>query len=274
MIKFCEIGAQRRGMKLLLATSALLALVGCGGGDRGNAPPVDVETPPEISAEPSPIDIALSDASRPADHRTSDTRRMPAELLAFAEVTPGDRIGDFIPGGGYWTRLFAKATGPTGIVYAFTPDPSSGQPQLEDIAADSVNYANVDIRPLEAGAPITSPEPLDLLWTSQNYHDLKNLPPPITTGLINSMLYATLKPGGLYVVIDHSAADGAPDDVTDTLHRIRENLVREEVEAAGFVFVAASDVLRNPSDPRDLNVFDDAIRGNTDQFALKFRKPE
>ncbi len=171
-------------------------------------------------------------------------------------------------------RLFAKATGPTGKVYALTPDPESGQPQLEDIASDDINYANVDVRPLTAGAPITSPEPLDVLWTSQNYHDLKNLPPPVTTGVINAMLFATLKPGGLYIVIDHAAADDAPDDVTDTLHRIREAVVREEVEAAGFVFVEDSSVLRNPSDPRDLGVFDDAIRGNTDQFVLKFRKPE
>lgn len=267
---FCD---RRSRTALLLASSALLVLSGCGGSDLVDAP-VEVEKLPEVSVETSLIGVAVDDDARPADQRSADARRMPAELLAFAEIEPGDRIGDFIPGGGYWTRLFAKATGPTGKVYAFTPDPHSGQPQLEDIAGDDINYANVQIRPLEAGAPITSPEPLDVVWTSQNYHDLKNLPPPVTTGAINLMLYGTLKPGGLYIVIDHLAAADAPDDVPNTLHRIREDLVREEIEAAGFVFVAESDVLRNPSDSLDLNVFDEAIRGNTAQFVLKFKKPE
>lgn len=258
---------------MLVAASAAVLLSACGASDPV-ADPVEPEVTIEEPAPASLIDQAIADTSRPEDHRSADERRKAAELLAFAEIEPGDIIGDFIPGGGYWTRLFAISTGDGGTVYAFTPDPESGQPQLEDIAADTDNYANVVITPLAAGAPITSPEPLDVLWTSQNYHDLKNLPPPITTGLINAMLFETLKPGGLYIIVDHSAATDAPDEVTETLHRIREDLVREEVEAAGFEFVEKSDVLRNPSDARDLNVFDDAIRGQTDQFILKFRKPE
>lgn len=257
----------------LLTACAAVFLSACGAGDPVEAPAEpDVQT--EATAPASLIEQALADSSRPEDHRSADARRKAADLLAFAEIDAGDTIGDFIPGGGYWTRLFAKSTGPTGTVFAFTPDSDSGQPQLEDIAADTDNYANVIITPLVAGAPITSPEPLDVLWTSQNYHDLKNLPPPVTTATINAMLYGTLKPGGLYIIVDHSAAADAPNEVTDTLHRIREDLVREEVEAAGFVFVESSDVLRNPSDLMDLNVFDDTIRGNTDQFILKFRKPE
>ena len=260
-------------ISFLLAASAAVLLTACGGSDTVEAP-AEPNVQTDASAPDSLIDRAIADPSRPAEQQSADARRKAAELLAFAEIDPGDTIGDFIPGGGYWTRLFAISTGPTGTVFAFTPDPESGQPQLEDIAADTENYANVIITPLAAGAPITSPEPLDVLWTSQNYHDLKNLPPPVTTAAINAMLYGTLKPGGLYIIVDHSAAADAPDDVTDTLHRIREDLVREEVEAAGFVFVESSDVLRNDTDPLDVNVFDDAIRGNTDQFILKFRKPE
>ena len=273
MLHLRHFNGRRPGKSLMAGMSALLLLSGCGSGAPVDAP-VDVDTPPEVIVEASLIDAAVNDTARPADHREADSRRMPAELLAFADISPGDRVGDFIPGGGYWTRLLATSTGPTGKVYAFTPDPSSGQPQLEDIASDAVHYANVDIRPLVAGAIITSPEPLDVVWTSQNYHDLKNLPPPVTTPAINAMLFAMLKPGGLYIVMDHSAASDAPDEVTDTLHRIREALVREEIEAAGFVFVAETKILRNPSDARDLSVFDDAIRGHTDQFVHKYRKPE
>lgn len=257
----------------LLMASAAGLLTACDA-DTPVEEPAGPDVQIEASAPASLIDQAIADSSRPAEHQSADARRKASDLLAFAEIDPGDTIGDFIPGGGYWTRLFAISTGPTGTVVAFTPDPDSGQSQLEDIAADTDNYGNVIITPLAAGAPITSPEPLDVLWTSQNYHDLKNLPPPITTAEINAMLYGTLKPGGLYIIVDHSAAADAPGDVTDTLHRIREDLVREEVESAGFVFVESSDALRNSSDPLDVNVFDDAIRGNTDQFILKFRKPE
>ncbi|MEO0982093.1 MAG: methyltransferase [Pseudomonadota bacterium] len=251
------------------------------------APPAAPETPAPETPAPQPeapeapaadpnahIEAALGDPARPEDQRAADVRRKPGEMLAFAEIEPGDVVGDFVPGGGYFTRIFSKAVGPDGKVYAFTPDPESGQPQLEDITGDADNYANVEIVSLAAGAPITSPEPLDVIWTAQNYHDLKNLPPPTTTALINGMILAMVKPGGLYIIVDHSAADDAPDEVTETLHRIREAQVRAEVEAAGFVFVESSDVLSNPDDPLTNNVFEDEIRGNTDQFVLKFRKPE
>ncbi len=119
-----------------------------------------------------------------------------------------------------------------------------------------------------------APEPLDVVWTSQNYHDLKDsFFAPADTALVNKAVYDALKPGGLYIVLDHSAENGSGIRDTDTLHRIDEAVVKKEVEAAGFKFVGESNVLRNKDDARTLKVFDKEIRGHTDQFILKFRKP-
>jgi predicted methyltransferase len=120
--------------------------------------------------------------------------------------------------------------------------------------------------------------PVDIVWTAQNYHDLYNPmgpsagPPDLLP--INKGIFAALKPGGVYLIVDHSAPAGSGTADTKTLHRIDEAVVRRDVEAAGFVFEGASDVLRNPADPRTALVFDPSIKGKTDQFVLKFRKPK
>jgi predicted methyltransferase len=85
--------------------------------------------------------------------------------------------------------------------------------------------------------------------------------------------FNALKPGGLYIVIDHSAAAGSVDDQQHPLHRIDQDLVRREVESVGFIYDGESQILRNPADPRTQNVFDPAIRGHTDQFFMRFRRP-
>ncbi|HEX3950333.1 MAG TPA: hypothetical protein VHW95_10830 [Steroidobacteraceae bacterium] len=118
------------------------------------------------------------------------------------------------------------------------------------------------------------PEQLDEFWISQNYHDLHdNFMGPVDMVAFNRAVFAALKPGGVYVVLDHVAAKGSPPDVTDTLHRIEAATVRREVEAAGFKFSAESTLLANPADPHTAGVFDLSIRGRTDQFILKFRRP-
>jgi predicted methyltransferase len=118
------------------------------------------------------------------------------------------------------------------------------------------------------------PRKLDLFWISQNYHDLHNTYfGPVDIPAFNKAVFDALKPGGSYVVLDHTAASGAPADVTQTLHRIDPATVRREVEAAGFVFDSESVILANPADPRSIKVFDKSIQGHTDQFILKFRKP-
>ena len=110
------------------------------------------------------------------------------------------------------------------------------------------------------------------MWTSQNYHDLHNIP-GLDVVAFNKVIYASMRPGGVYVILDHSAPAGSGATTTKTLHRIDPAVVRQEVEAAGFKFDGESKVLANSADPRTANVFDPSIRGHTDQFILRFRKP-
>lgn len=225
---------------------------------------------------PANISAAVADASRPAADSQRDADRKPAEMLVFAGVRPGQTVVDFWPGGGYFTRIFAKAVGPNGTVYAVYPPPRPSTdparptptPAVVTLAA-SPGYANV--KPVLApGGAIAIPTKADLVWTSQNYHDVKNLP-GIDMMAVNKSIFDALKPGGTYVVLDHAANAGA--SVTSTLHRIDPAVVRREVEAAGFRFEGESNVLRNASDDHSKNVFDPSLRGHTDQFILKFRKP-
>lgn len=225
---------------------------------------------------PANIAAAVANPKRPEADRARDANRKPAECLAFAGVKPGDRVADIIPGTGYFTKLFSKAVGPKGYVYAYIPS------ELDDLykkhgikvppPADP-NYPNVSYihAPIEK---FVTPEKLDIAWTSQNYHDLHNKEfgsPDMN--VFNKAVYDSLKSGGVFIVLDHAAEKGSGVRDTDTLHRIDEDTVKKEVEAAGFKLVAESDVLRNPEDTHTKKVFDPSIRGKTDQFILKFRKP-
>jgi predicted methyltransferase len=138
------------------------------------------------------------------------------------------------------------------------------------LAADP-NYGNVSVLEISF-TQLTTPEPVDLYFTAQNYHDLHNFP-GLDIAAFNKAVFDSLKPGGLYVVLDHSAEAGSGVRDTATLHRIDPDAVKKEVSAAGFVFVASSSVLANAADPRTANVRDPSVRGKTDQFILKFRKP-
>ncbi len=200
-----------------------------------------------------------------------DAFRKPADMLAFAGVTPGMKIGELIPGQGYMTRLFSKAVGPTGAVHVFAGAPREGQPQpIAAIQGDKANYPNVDVT-LTDFATINTPEPLDLVWTSQNYHDMHNPGRNLDINAANKAVYNALKPGGVYIVLDHATAPGTPFNAQ--LHRIDPDMVKKEVLAAGFEFVGESNVLRNTADPHDKGVFDDSIRHRTDQFIMKFKRP-
>ena len=229
-------------------------------------------------AVPANIAAAVADAGRPASDRERDANRKPAEILAFAGVKPGDKVGDYAAGQGYFTRLFAAAVGPTGHVYATVPASlfqySNIVKGIAEIDAYAKDHANVSVTAASALDSARYPEKLDLFWISQNYHDLKDpFMGPVDMAAFNKAVFAALKPGGTYIVLDHVAAPGSPADVTDTLHRIEPAVVRREVEAAGFKFVGESKLLANPADPHDKGVFDASIRGKTDQFVYKFRKP-
>jgi predicted methyltransferase len=230
------------------------------------------------AGNPGYIAAAVADSNRPDADKLRDANRKPAQTLEFLGVKPGEQVAEILPGGGYFTRIFSKAVGPSGHVYALVPErPPNAPANLPDLAgavkaiAADANYPNVTvvIQPL---TKLVTPAQVDLVFTAQNYHDLHNFPVDVVA--FNRIIMDSLKPGGLYVVLDHSAPAGSGLADTKTLHRIDADVVKQEVTAAGFEFVGASDILANAADSRTTAVFDPSIRGKTDQFILKFRKPK
>ena len=228
---------------------------------------------------PAYISAAVDDPARPQEDRQRDALRKPAQTLEFAGIKPGERVIELVPGRGYFTRLLSKVVGTKGHVQALSPPRRAEAPaDSPDPAAATVaiaadpNYSNVtaQTQPL---ARISASEPVDVVWTSQNYHDLHNAA-TIDVAAFNRSVFEALKPGGVYIVLDHAAASGSGTRDTSTLHRIDPATVKAEVEAAGFVLAAQSDLLHNKDDAHTAKVFDPQIRGKTDQFLLKFRKPK
>jgi predicted methyltransferase len=222
---------------------------------------------------------AVADKARPEADTKRDADRKPAEMLEYAGVKQGQTVVDLIPGGGYFTRIFSKAVGPKGTVYAVggpprvSTDPAKPTPTpAQDTIAADANYSNVKSIHAPLAGGLSTPTKVDLVWTAQNYHDVKNFP-NVDMLKFNKSVYDSLKPGGVFVVLDHVAATGAAPDPQDKLHRIDPAIVRREVEAAGFKYEGESKVLANGADDHTKPVFDPSIRGHTDQFIYKFRKP-
>jgi predicted methyltransferase len=216
----------------------------------------------------------VADTSRPADDRGLDADRKPAELLTYAGVKPGETVGEYLPGGGYYTRLLSDIVGPEGKVHAL---------ETTTWGADNINAAEAVLR--EPGhhnvtldlAPLGEfhlSEPVDLFWTTLNYHDL-HVPKyaKVDMAVFNKHVFDSLKPGGEYFIVDHVAPAGTGASLSPKLHRIEKATVIAEVSAAGFKYVGESDLLRHPADDHSKVVFDPAIRWHTDQFILKFQKP-
>jgi predicted methyltransferase len=230
------------------------------------------------AAVPAFISAAVADAARPEADRQRDAERKPAETLAFAGVKPGDTVLELAAGRGYYTRLLSAVVGPKGKVFVAVPPPKLGAPAdapppgapVREIAADP-HYANVAVIVQRLGE-LAPPVKVDLVWTSQNYHDFHNIA-DISVSSINRAVFQALKPGGTYLVLDHSAASGSGARDTSTLHRIDKATVIQEVRDAGFQLKGESDILHNPADDHTTKVFEGPIRGHTDQFILKFGKP-
>ena len=262
--------------KPLLSLVAVLGLAACATQPMLGPPPPPPPSGPVAVAIPQNIAAALSDPSRPAADMVRDADRHPGELLTFAGVRPGAKVADLIPGAGYFTRIFAKAVGPRGTVYAYVPDEltklAKREPAVNAIARDPA-YSNVKVV-LNTLPNFSVPEKLDLVFTAQNYHDMHDkFMGPADLSVVNRQVFRALKPGGVYMIIDHAAEPGTGLRHTEDLHRIDAATVRAEVTAAGFIFEGESRVLRSQADNRKTNVFDPAIRGKTDQFVYKFRKP-
>ena len=215
--------------------------------------------------------------SRPPGDVARDTLRHPAAVIAFARVKPGDTVIELLPGAGYYTRLLSAAVGPTGKVFAVVPSfLAERDPKIVDamhaLAAEP-GYGNVAVV-VEGLHSITDQGPADLVWTAQNYHDLHNpAVPPDTALKVDQAVFAALKPGGVFLVEDHVGAPGTGASQGGTLHRIEPAFARAEIEKAGLVFDGSSNVVAQPSDPHAVTVFDPSIRGRTDQFVFRFKKP-
>jgi predicted methyltransferase len=223
----------------------------------------------------------ISDSGRPAKDIQLDGQRLPAEMLAFSKVKPGETVVDVWPGGGYWTRLFSDVVGPKGKVWAYVPAEIAGFKSdpvgLAKAVAAEPGRGNVE----ELSDPLATPPPaqfqntIDVVWTFENYHDMHDsFMHGADVGAWNTAVYKLLKPGGYYIVVDHAAEAGSGLSHTEDLHRIDPAAVRAEVEKAGFVFDGETKVLANPDDPKTAKIIDPAIKGKTDRFALRFRKPK
>lgn len=223
---------------------------------------------PVLAAAPRALVATLADAARPGADKVRDADRKPAELMAFAGVRAGSKIAEIAPGGGYFTRLLSLAVGPNGRIYAASSRASAA------VTTWAATHPNTTMSVVTPGG-VLAPEPVDIVWTTLNYHDFKNQVSDGTDAAakINNAAFAALKPGGTYLVVDHEGAAGTGVTQTNTLHRIESSAVVREVQAAGFRLAGRSSLLRHTADNHGTMVTETGIRGKTDQFVLKFVKP-
>jgi predicted methyltransferase len=222
-------------------------------------------------AQTSDYSAILSAPDRTDADRAADQRRDPAPFLAFAGAKPGMKVLDMGAGGGYSTELMARAVAPNGVVYGQNP-PDFGDKAKTNFQARLASAAGKNI--VADSAPFDDPVPagvgdLDLVTFLFFYHDTVYM--PVDRAAMNRKLFAALKPGGVLIVADHSALPGQGLTVVKTLHRIEEATEREEIEAAGFKFVAAGNFWRSAADTHDFPSYKPTVP--VDNFVLKFAKP-
>ena len=231
--------------------------------------------PAAAPATPAYVTASLNDAAR-KDDSANDERRHAADVVAFTGVKPGDSVLELVPGRGYWTRIFSGVVGAKGHVYTVWPH------GMDKYAAKSIAswqelvkkppYTNVSILQ-QADDALSAPQPVDVVFTAQNYHDYHDkFMGPVDMAKFNKEVFDALKPGGVYVVVDH-VANAGDAGATEDQHRIDPEVVKKEVLAAGFVLDGSSDALKNPADDHKAAVFDPKIQGHTDQFIFRFKKP-
>lgn len=249
------------------------------GGAPGSAAPSNQPPAPYTPAAdvPEPIKAAIAAADRETNDRTIDAGREPAEVLAFFKVAPGQKIGELFAGGGYTSELIARVIGDGGTLYSQNTkgvlDRYARKPWTERLAKPVMKHVVALERPIDDPFPADVHD-LDAVITILNYHD--TVWQKADRAKMNKAVLAALKPGGVYGIVDHNAAAGSGVRDVETLHRIDEEVVKQEVTAAGFQLDASSDVLRNPADTRDWNSSArDAgeRRGSSDRFVLRFVKP-
>lgn len=238
--------------------------------------PAVLAAAPSSPVTSADITRAMQDPARAAD-RTNDQRRQMAAILTFTGIKPGDDVLELVPGSGYWTRVFSRIVGSKGHVYTVWPDEMMKYSEKSfakwQALVKTPHYANVTLL-RQPAAKLSVPAKVDLVFTADNYHDYHDaFMGPVDMAAFDKKVYDSLKPDGVFVVVDHRAPAGSGARDTNTLHRIDPAAVKQEVESAGFKLAGTSNALQNPDDPLDISVFDKSIRGQTSQFILKFRKP-
>lgn len=237
-------------MKILFARAALLA----------------VALAAAAPARAQDYKAILADPARPENERAIDAVRKPEEMLKFYGVKPGDKVADLMASRGYYTAILSQVVGPKGVVYSATP---TFRDETRERFKDP-KYANVKL--LEGGmgtVALPSDGSLDFVLINLDYHEIERG----DRAAMNKRVFDSLKPGGVYGVVDHAAAAGAGDSMSKNLHRIEKSLAVGEATAAGFKLAKETDLLANKDDPHDASAVKEA-RGKSDRFVLRFEKPK
>jgi predicted methyltransferase len=232
-----------------------------------------------LAAAPAEVGAVLASPSRSADNVKLDEGRKPVELLTFLGLEQGMTVIDMFGGNRYWAEITSPAVGPAGKIYVWQPTQFYDEKTKAAFAEFGANAPNVTIVSTPFEAPKLPANYADFMLINLDYHDVywenakfgvkRMEPDPFLKAV-----YAAMKPGGVVGVVDHAAAAGGDTrQVVDKLHRIDPAVVKADFKRAGFVLEAESDLYRNAADDRSLLVFDPKIRGKTDRFVLKFRKP-
>ena len=235
-----------------------------------------------LAAKPVAVNKAIAAAvaspDRSADNVKLDESRKPAEVLSFLGLRPGMRVADPFGGNFYWAEITGRAVGPTGHVTVWGPRQFYTQKTYDTYQAVQAKLPNVWLRVSPFEAPDIPAGKYDFMLINLDYHDVywesaKRGIPRMDPDEWLKTVYAAMKPGGTVGIIDHVANPGDTRATVEKLHRIDPETVKADFKRAGFQLVATSDMLRNPADDHSLLVFDPAIRGKTDRFVFKFRKP-
>ncbi len=230
--------------------------------------------------DPSVYAAAVANTSRPEADLSRDAGRKPADVLEFFGIAPGMSVLDLFSGGGYYAEILSHLVGPDGHIVAHSNLAYLNFVGDEFKARHADNrLANVDVLMAENNELELDASQFDAILMVLSYHDSYWVSPDnnwlkINVPQLHAEMFESLKPGGVLGVIDHYAEAGSPRETGGTLHRIDPGIVIAELENAGFVLDAKSDLLRNMEDDHSLGVFDPSVRGKSDRFVLRFKKPE
>jgi len=261
----------------IMVTAVLSVLLGC-----GQSPAPESSATSASAAVAGNISIyaaAVNDPARTENDTARDDARKPAQVMEFFGIQPGTKVLDMFAGGGYYTELLARVVGPDGTVVSHTNQAYAQYVGDEATKRyDNDRLPNVEILMAENNELQLPKEEFDAVILILAFHDIyyvapDNGWPKIDGPRLLSELHRGMKPGAILGVVDHTAAAGSPRETGGTLHRIDPSIVVSEMQAAGFILEAKSDLLRNLQDDYSKNMADPAVRGRTDRFVMRFRKP-